>query len=108
MLMPLLGSQVPVFLFNDDWRASKAILRTRDFNKETGDARHEDDSAALIVYVFSPFKNSFSLLLRIEAYVHLLPLLPSKRSQQIKDAAHFHISPPKMPNIEVFPFHSHI
>ena len=56
MLMPLLGSLAPVFLFNDDWRAGRAILRTRDFNKETalGGAWHGDDIAILIVYMFSP------------------------------------------------------
>lgn len=55
MLMPLLGSQAPVFLFNDDWRAGRAIQRTRDFNKETaqGVGWHGDDFI-LIVYMFSP------------------------------------------------------
>lgn len=55
MLMPLLGSQAPVFLFNDDWRAGRATLRTRDFNKETalGVGWHGDDFAILIVYLFS-------------------------------------------------------
>lgn len=56
MLMPLLGSQAPVFLFNDDWRAGTAMLGTRDFNKETalGVGWNGDDFAILIVYVFSP------------------------------------------------------
>lgn len=35
MLMPLLGSPSPVFLFNDDWRADRATPRNGDFNKET-------------------------------------------------------------------------
>ena len=56
MLMPLLGSQVSVCLFNDDWRAGRTILRARDFNKETapGGEWHEGDFAILTVYVFSP------------------------------------------------------
>lgn len=56
MLMPLLGSQTPVFLFNDDWRAGRAILRTRNFNKETalGGGWHGEGFAILIVYAFSP------------------------------------------------------
>lgn len=35
VLMPLLASQAPVYLFNDDFRAGWAILRAGDFNKET-------------------------------------------------------------------------
>lgn len=56
MLMPLLGSQVSVCLFNDDWRAGRTILRATDFNKETAleGEWHVDDFAILTVYVFSP------------------------------------------------------
>lgn len=56
MLMPPLGSQAPVFLFNDDWRAGRAILRTKDFNKETalGVGWHGNDFAIRIVYLFIP------------------------------------------------------
>lgn len=56
MLMPPLGSRAPVSLVNDDWRAGRAILRTRDFNKETalGCGWHGNDFAILIVYAFSP------------------------------------------------------
>lgn len=63
MLMPLLGSPAPVFLFNDDWRAGRAILRTGDFNKETAleVGWHGNDLAILIFYVFNP-DCKFSLL----------------------------------------------
>lgn len=59
MLMPLLGSVAPVFLFNDDCRADGAILRTSDFNKETGGVCHGDDFAIVIVYVFEPLLITF-------------------------------------------------
>lgn len=53
MLMPLLGSPAPVFLFNDDWRAGKAMVRSGDFNKETAleVGWHGNDFAMLIFYV---------------------------------------------------------
>lgn len=53
MLMPLLGSPAPVFLFNDDWRAGKAMVRTGDFNKKTAleVGWHGNDFAMLIFYV---------------------------------------------------------
>lgn len=56
VLMPLLGSPAPVFLFNDDWRAGKAMVRTGDFNKETAleVGWHGNDFAMLIFYVWYP------------------------------------------------------
>lgn len=70
MLMPLLDSQAPVFLFNDDWRAGKAILRARDFNKDTG----VDGMGIILPYVFICLVLSNNLLcplLRIRAFMHL-------------------------------------
>lgn len=70
MLMPLLDSQAPVFLFNDDWRAGKAILRARDFNKDTG----VDGMGIILPYLFICLVLSNNLLcplLRIRAFMHL-------------------------------------
>lgn len=80
MLMPLLDSQAPVFLFNDDWRAGKAILRARDFNKDTG----VDGMGIILPYVFICLVLSNNLLcplLRIRAFMHLF-LFQKKMKQK--------------------------
>lgn len=86
MLMPLLDSQALVFLFNDDWRAGKAILRARDFNKDTG----VDGMGIILPYflficlVLS--NNLLCPLLRIRAFMYV-----SFPSKQQKNVAKMHI-----------------
>lgn len=100
MLMPLLDSQAPVFLFNDDWRAGKAILRARDFNKDTG----VDGMGIILPYLFICLVLSNNLLcplLRIRAFMHLF-LFPQNNKKMKQKCIFYSIKKVSKQRLESF------